>query len=144
MDRYERISFVVPFKEIADLLTPLTSFECDTFPNEISVDFRIGLVGLKPIHRYHVKLLITPYHLTIKVGDSFNMNEAYSESAAMSVDTKGTLLTGNVDGQFTVHMEKIKIVAKGIYKVQCILTDHENDKESELHKLETYFSVDKK
>ncbi|MHA7847147.1 hypothetical protein [Serratia sp. D1N4] len=123
MSGYERISFVVPFNDEGELIKPQTKFTIDTFPKDITLRVCVGFVGLRPVHKYSIELLISPIHLKMKLGDSLELADSFTETAIMEINTKGSILTGNVDGQVDVVLRNINIPGKGIYQILCHLTE---------------------
>ncbi|MBK5744477.1 hypothetical protein, partial [Klebsiella pneumoniae] len=84
----ERISFITPFSDSEDQTQPKLSFECVNFPAQFSINFRVGMVGLKPNTRYQLGLFVIPAHLFIKEGQGFQLPDGTQESVSVNIDTK--------------------------------------------------------
>ncbi len=141
-DKFEKISFVIPFNDESELIKPQTKLSLDKFPGEIKLMLRIGFVGLKPSHQYHMKIFVSPSHMRIKVGETVEHQNPFAELAAINLDTKGTILGSfYVDGQVTVTLENVIVPAKGIYQVRCELTDPAEADQS-IHENFSYYTVE--
>jgi len=141
MTGFEKITFVIPFDNDGELVKPVTSFKASSLPGDLKINFRIGFVGLKPKHRYHINIFINPIHLNIKVGENAQLQSPFSESAKMFIDTPDSKGEESIDGQLNVEMGKVIVTARGIYEVKSVLTDSDAE-DSQLHVLTTFFSVD--
>ena len=141
MPNIERIAFINSFDSKGELNQPTLHFTCTEFPTTLSIDFRVGLVGLKPNSRYHLALMVTPTHLMIKKGVEFQFPDGSSESASLFIDTKDGHLETGASGQVIVTLTEIRIPAKGLYSVTCVLQDNGETK-TELHTNESFFTVE--
>ncbi|MFU2317823.1 hypothetical protein [Rahnella sp. PCH160] len=141
MDRFERISFVIPFDDQNELIQPKTKFSVGIFPSEITLNTRVGFVGLMPLYKYNIKMFIQAIHITIKKGEEAQLLNPFTELASVEINTKGTILGGEIDGQVVVKLEKLNIPAKGIYQIRCEIMDSK-DTELALHTNVSFFSVD--
>ncbi|WP_260524185.1 hypothetical protein [Serratia sp. PL7] len=141
-ERFERISFVIPFNDENELIKPQTKFSLDNFPGEIKLMIRIGFVGLKPSHQYNMKIFVYPSHMRIKVGETVQHQNPFAELASLNLDTKGTILGSfYVDGQVTITLDNVIVPAKGIYQIRCELTDTEESEQS-IHENFSYYTVE--
>lgn len=68
----ERISFITPFDSSEEPNQPTLNFTCNEFPARLSIDFRVGMIGLKPNSRYSLGIMVIPAHLIIKKVRKFN------------------------------------------------------------------------
>ncbi|HDC4405443.1 TPA: hypothetical protein O8L40_003064 [Enterobacter cloacae] len=141
MANIERIAFINSFDSTGELNQPTLHFTCTEFPTTLSIDFRVGLVGLKPNSRYNLGIMVVPAHLMIKKGEQFQFPDGSSESASLFIDTKDSHLDTGASGQVIVTLSEIRIPAKGLYSVTGILQDSGEPK-TELHKNESFFTVE--
>lgn len=140
--RLERVSFVIPFSDKGELLSPHTKFDVDAFPTTIDLLVRVGFVGLKPKHRYAMTIYITPSHMQINQGDSIQVGDSFSEIASVDIKTKEPHDNMYLDGQVTINIERLKLPAKGIYQIKCNLSDYESNEPVTTGN--AYFSAERK
>lgn len=141
MASIERIAFINLFDSVEDLNEPTLHFTCKEFPTKLSIDFRVGLVGLQANSRYNLGIMVIPAHLIIKQGEQFQFPDGTSESASLFIDTKDNHLETGASGQVIITLPEIRIPAKGLYSVTGILQDSGEPK-TELHKNESFFTVE--
>ncbi len=141
MEKFERVSFVIPYADSDDLKKPATSFNVIDLPSEIAMTLAIGFVGLLPNHRYYMHVGIIPVHLAAEEPTSHYLVAGSTKLRTMYIDTKSGSSLGLVDGHLNVNMNNVKIVKLGIYRVLCRLTDSD-DSRTELHSMETYFTIE--
>ncbi|MES0225588.1 hypothetical protein [Citrobacter braakii] len=141
MANIERIAFINSFDSTGELNQPTLHFTCTELPTTLSIDFRVGLVGLKPNSRYSLGIMVVPAHLMIKKGEQFKFPDGSSESASLFIDTKDGHLDTGASGQVIVTLSEIRIPAKGLYSVTGVLQDSA-EPETELHKNESFFTVE--
>ncbi len=141
MDRFERISFIIPFDDGNELIKPKTNYLVGEFPKEITLNTLVGFVGLLPAHKYNIKMFIQAIRIKLKVGEQAQMLNPFAELASVEINTKGNSTGDEIDGQINVNLENINISAKGIYQIKCELMDAE-DTEVALHTNVSFFSVD--
>ncbi|WP_437887034.1 hypothetical protein [Phytobacter sp. V91] len=141
MDNLERISFIVPFDGKGATDEPELNFECSKFPSKLAINFRVGVVGLKPSTKYHLGLMIIPAHLGIKKGEQIQWPDGEFESISVYIDTQeGNVETG-VNGQIIVTFSEARLPAKGLYSVIGILQTGDEQK-TELHKNQSFFTAE--
>lgn len=138
----ERICFITPFSGNDENTQPTINFECEYFPTQISINFRVGIVGLKPNTRYHLGILVIPAHLLIKKNQELQLPDGTQESVSVNLDTKDSNFETGASGQVEITLNEIRIPAKGLYSVTGILQDNGAPK-AVLHKNESFFTVDK-
>ena len=137
----ERISFITPFDSSEEPNQPTLNFTCNEFPARLSIDFRVGMIGLKPNSRYNLGIMVIPAHLIIKKGEEIQFPDGSSESDSLFIDTKDSHFETGVGGQVIVTLKEIRVPAKGLYSVIGRLQDNEDPK-NELHKNESFFTVE--
>ena len=138
----EGISFITPFSDSEDQTQPKLSFECVNFPAQFSINFRVGMVGLKPNTRYQLGLFVIPAHLFIKEGQGFQLPDGTQESVSVNIDTKDSNMATGASGQVVITLNEMRLPGKGLYSVTGVL--HANDSiKTVLHKNESFFTVDK-
>lgn len=135
MERYERISYLVPFNSDGEKRTPQTIYFVDDFPSDINIKIAVGFVELKPASNYRFTITIFPQHVTVAVGEEVDFGSYAKDIATMNINTKGTILSDLVNGSVDVTIDKVKIVAKGSYSITAKM--YEGD--TEIHSQTSYF-----
>ncbi|EMB4339662.1 hypothetical protein I5462_03210 [Citrobacter freundii] len=141
MNNNERISFITPFSGNEELNQPKLNFSFDTFPAELAINFRMGMVGLKPNSRYNLSIMVLPTQLYLKEGESIQFPDGSFETVALYIDTKDGNPETGVSGQVDVILGQMRIPARGLYCATGFLHDN-NEPKNELHKNECFFTVE--
>ncbi|MFV5906284.1 hypothetical protein [Klebsiella oxytoca] len=140
---FERISFIIPFSDEQTLLTPNTKISLGggEFPKRKDLSLRIGFVGLLPGIDYEAKVFVSPILMQMKVGDSQQLANPFTEIATINLATKKTEGESIVDGQVTVNLENFKFISKGIYKITVSISTKDN-KNKVLHENNSFVTIE--
>lgn len=140
MERFEKVSFIIPFDDTSESMSPTNNFSLIAFPHDLTLNTRIGFVGLLPHHRYSLKLYISPIRIYIKKGEQAELSNPLMEITSVDINTKVATFGGDIAGQVTIKTESLTIGAKGIYQIKGDLLDSDAG-DTLLHTNYSFFSV---